>query len=54
LALLGAGNRDVMLGIVRASFCGRHSAAPAAIERNVELQRLGLQCPFPELIEDMM
>src|SRR5262245_32158062 len=43
-----------MLRIVRTGLSSRHSVALPAVKRDVELQRLGLECALPELIKDIV
>src|SRR5262249_25572817 len=41
-----------MFRTVRTSLCSRHSITLAAVERDVELQRFGLDRALPELVKD--
>src|SRR5260370_18381683 len=54
LTLLRARDRNMMLGIVGTGLRRRHSVALPAVKSDVDLQRLGMKCPRPQLIEDVM
>src|SRR5260370_435578 len=54
LTLLRARDRNVMLGIVGTGLRRRHSVALPAVKSDVDLQRLGMKCTRPQLIEDVM
>ena len=50
----GAGDIQPVFLAMRAGPAGRHAAAFAAKERDVDLQRLGRQAAFGQRVEDMM
>src|SRR5271165_1580704 len=54
LALACAGDREMVLRIVRAGLAGSHAAAPVAIERHIDLERLAGKRTLPELVEDVL
>src|SRR5258708_27153276 len=54
LTLRRARDRNVMLGIVGTGLRRRHSVALPAVKSDVDLQRLGMKCTRPQLIEDVM